>query len=112
MPPVVVEVRFAGGVWYRGRLVERTAGSKPPRWRVQFEDGELRDDIRLGSSVAPVRFDAGAYGATVEVLYDTEWFRGRLVELEPGCDVWGVAFEDGSWTEDVRLGDPPPPRRG
>jgi len=65
----VVEVRFADGIWYRGKLVERLAGSKSPRWRVQFDDGELRDDIRLGSSAAPVRFDASAYGSTVEVRF-------------------------------------------
>ena len=27
----VLEVRFADGIWYRGRLVERVAGSKSPR---------------------------------------------------------------------------------
>ena len=63
----VVEVRFADGIWYRGKLVERMTGSKSPRWRVQFDDGELRDDIRLGSLTVPVRFDASAYGSTVEV---------------------------------------------
>jgi len=29
-----------------------------------------------------------------------------LVELINGSVVWGVAFEDGDWAEDVRLGDP------
>jgi uncharacterized C2H2 Zn-finger protein len=101
-----VEVQFADGVWYRGRLVERVARSKPPRWLVQFDDGELMDDIRLGDPEDPVRFDAGAYGSTVEVRFDGEWYRGRLVELVSGSDVWGVAFEDGDWAEDVRLGDP------
>ena len=28
----VLEVRFADGVWYRGKLVERVAGTEPPRW--------------------------------------------------------------------------------
>jgi len=42
----------------------------------------------------------------VEVQYDGFWYRGRLVELIKGSVVWGVAFEDGDWAEDVRLGDP------
>ena len=103
----VLEVRFADGVWYRGNILARVPGTKPPRWRVQFDDGEIRDDIRLGNPGAPpVRFDEGAYGATVEVRFDSEWYRGRLVELFCGCEEWGVAFEDGVWAEDVRLGDP------
>ena len=28
------------------------------------------------------------------------------MELIEGSVVWGVAFEDGEWAEDVRLGDP------
>ena len=102
----VVEVRFADGVWYRGRLVKRIHGPKSPRWRVRFDDGEVRDDISLDSAHTPVRFDAAAYHAVVEVQYDGSWFRGRLVELIKGSVVWGVAFEDGDWAEDVRLGDP------
>ena len=43
MEGAVLEVRFADELWYRGRLLERVAGTKPPRWRVQFDDGELRD---------------------------------------------------------------------
>ena len=101
----VLEVRFADGVWYRGRLVERIEKSKLLRWRVQFDDGELRD-IQLANPEALVRFDAGAYGATVEVRCEGEWHRGRLVELMRGGEHWGVAFEDGGWAEDVRLGDP------
>ena len=84
-----MEVRFADGIWYRGKLVERVAESKSPRWRVQFDDGELRDDIRLGISAAPVRFDASAYGSTVEVRYDGAWCRGRLVELVRGGEPVG-----------------------
>jgi hypothetical protein len=101
-----LQVRLVDGVWYRGRLVARVAGTEPPRWRVQFDDGELRDDICLGSPAAAVRFDAGAYGATVEVRFDGVWYRGRLVELLRGGEQWGVAFENGDWAEDVRLGDP------
>ena len=102
-----VEVRFTDGVWYRGRLVERVEGTtKPQRWKVHFDDGEARDDIVLGNPESPARFDAGAYGATVEVRFDGEWCRGRLVELVSESDVWGVAFDDGDWAEDVRLGDP------
>ena len=56
-----VEVRLADGVWYRGKLVERVAGTKPPKWTVQFNDGDMKDDIRLGDREAPVRFDEGAY---------------------------------------------------
>ena len=36
---------------------------------------------------------------------DGVWHCGRLVELIKGSVVWGVAFEDGDWAEDVRLGD-------
>jgi len=101
----VVEVRFADNVWYRGHLVKRIPGVDPPRWRVRFDDGEVRDDICLDSEHTPVRFDAAAYHAVVEVQYDGSWYRGRLVELIKGSVVWGVAFEDGDWAEDVRLGD-------
>ena len=104
MEGAVLEVRFADGVWYRGRLLGRVAGTKLPRWRVQFDDGELRDDIWLANPEAPVRFDAGAYGSTVEVLVAGEWRRGRLVKLVRGGEQWGVAFEDGDWAQDVRLG--------
>jgi len=100
-----VEVRFADGVWHRGRLVERVAGTEPPRWKVQFDDGESRD-IQIGDPDAPVRFDAGAYGSRVEVRFDGEWYRGTLVELVRGSDVWGVAFEDGDWAEDVMVSSP------
>ena len=102
----VVEVRFADNVWYRGHLVKRIPGVDPPRWRVRFDDGEVRDDICLDSKHTPVRFDAAAYYAVVEVQYDGSWYRGRLVELIKGSVVWGVAFENGDWAEDVRLGDP------
>jgi len=102
----VVEVRFADGVWYRGRLVKRISGADPPRWRVRFDDGEVRDDICLDSKHTPVRFDSAAYHGIVEVQYDGSWYRGRLMELIKGSVVWGVAFEDGDWAEDVRLGDP------
>ena len=102
-----LEVRLANGVWHRGRLLQWVAGTEPLRWRVQFDDGEIRDDIVLGNPEAPVRFEASAYGAVVEVRFaDGEWYIGRLVELVRGGDRWGVAFEDGDWAEDVRLGDP------
>jgi len=101
-----VQVRFADGVWYRGRLVERVAGTEPLRWKVQFDDGELRDDIRLANPEVPVRFDDSAYGSTVEVRFAGAWHRGRLVELVSGSDLLKVAFEDGDWAEDVRLGEP------
>ena len=97
---------FADGVWYRGRLVARVPHTDPPRWRVHFEDGETRDDILLASPYSPVRFDASAYGARVEVRFGGEWYRGRLVELLRGSEAWGVEFEDWDWAEDVRLGDP------
>ena len=100
-----VEVQLADGVWKRGRLVERVVGTKPPRWRVQFEDGVARGDVRIGDKATPVRFDAGAYGARVEVRVAGGWCGGRLVELVRESDVWGVAFDDGDWTEDVRLED-------
>jgi DNA-directed RNA polymerase subunit RPC12/RpoP len=99
-----VEVRFADGVWYRGRLVKRIPGPSR-RWRVRFDDGKVRDDICLDSEHTPVRFDSAAYHAIVEVQYDGSWYRRRLVELIKGSVVWGVAFEDGGWAEDVRLGD-------
>ena len=102
----VVEVQLADGLWHRGRLVERVAGTESPRWKVQFDSGLLRDDIRIGDPAAPVRFDAAAYGARVDVRVAGGWCGGRLVELMKGSDRWGVAFEDGDWAEDVRLGDP------
>ena len=71
---------------------------------MRFDDGEVRDDICLDSAHTPVRFDAAAYHAVVEVQYDGSWYRGRLVKLIKGSVVWGVAFEDGDWAEDVRLG--------
>jgi hypothetical protein len=102
-----VEVQLADGVWYRGKLVGRVAGSKPLRWRVHFDDGVLREDIWLANPETPVRFDASAYGPTVEVrLADEEWRLGRLVALVRGDDRSGVAFEGGGCVEDVRLGGP------
>jgi len=63
----MIEVRFANGVWYRGHLVKRIPGVDPPRWRVRFDEGEVRDDICLDSTSRPVRFDAAAYHAAVLV---------------------------------------------
>ena len=61
---------------------------------------------RCGTTYAwTVRFDAAAYHAVVEVQYDGSWFRGKLVELIKGSMVYGVAFEDGDWAQEVRLGD-------
>ena len=108
----ILEVRCADGVWRRGRLVERVAGSKPtrqgataPSWRVLYDDGEARGDIRLESE--DVRFDASEYGAKVEVRFEDEkWYRGSLVKLMKGSEQWGVAFDEWGWEEDVRLGDP------
>ena len=37
--------------------------------------------------------------------YDGSWYRGRPVELIKGSMVYGVAFEDGDWAQEVRLGD-------
>ena len=111
MAGAAVEVRFAdrqgvaGRAWHRGRLVERVAGTEPPRWRVQFDDGEARDNIWLANPKTPVRFDPSANGFKVEARVDGEWRRGRLVYLLRGGEQWGVAFEDGSWAEDVTLGD-------
>ena len=81
----ILEVRFADGVWHRGRLVEQVAGTEPPQWRVQFDDGERRDDIRLANPESPVRFDASVFGAS---------------------DPWGCTCGDGGWAQDVRPGDP------
>ena len=44
-----LEVRFADGLWRRGKLIERVVDSSPPQWKVLFDDGLSRDDIRLGS---------------------------------------------------------------
>jgi hypothetical protein len=44
-----LQVRFADGVWHRGRLVVRVSGTGPPRWKVQFDDGETRDDMGSGT---------------------------------------------------------------
>jgi hypothetical protein len=43
-----MEVRQLDGSWRPGRLVERMAG-KEPRWRVQFYDGGLMDDVQLAN---------------------------------------------------------------
>ena len=102
----VVEVQLADGLWHRGRLVERVAGTESPRWKVQFDTGLLRDDIHIGDPAAPVRFDASAYGARVEVRVAGGWCGGRLVDLVKESNVWGVAFDDGDWAEDLRLEDP------
>jgi DNA-directed RNA polymerase subunit RPC12/RpoP len=101
----VVEVRFADGVWCRGRLVKLIPGADHPCWRVCFDHGEVHDYVCLDIEHTPVRFDAAAYHAVVDVQYDGLCYRGRLVELIKGSVVWKVAFEDGDWAEDVRLGD-------
>jgi hypothetical protein len=101
-----LEVRFSDGVWYRGKLIKPIPHTDPKRWRVAFEDGETRDDVWLASPASPVRFDQSAYGARVEVRLSEKWYRGRLVELLRGSEAWGVAFDDGDWAEDVKLGDP------
>ena len=99
-----LQVQFADGKWYRGWLVEQVAGTKPPRWLVQFDDGELRDDIRLANPKAPVRFDEGAYGATVEVRVAGAWCRGRLVELVRGSAQWVIELVQGArWAGDAAL---------
>ena len=44
----VIEVRFDDGVWYLGRLLKRARGwhhEGPPRWWVEFDDGEVINDI-------------------------------------------------------------------
>jgi len=43
------ERQFADGLWQCGRLVVRVARLKLPRWRVQFDDGAVKDDIQLGN---------------------------------------------------------------
>ena len=85
-----LEVRFADGVWYCGRLIKQIPGANPLRWRVRFGDGEVRDDICLDCAHTPMCFDAAAYHAVVEVQYNGSWFRGRLVELIKGIVEWGV----------------------
>ena len=101
MAGAAVEVRFAerqgvtGRAWHRGRLVERVAGTKPPRWRVQYDDGEERHNIWLANPKAPVRFDAIEYGSTVEFRVAGEWRRGRLVELVMGKQ-WGSRLRMGA----------------
>ena len=85
-----IEARFAVGMRYRGRLVKRIPVADPPRWRVRFDDGEVRDDICLESADTPVRFDPTAYHAAVEEQYDGVWYPGGLVKLIKGSAVWGV----------------------
>ena len=104
-----MEVQITDGVWRRGSLAERIGGQGRPRWRVQFDDGELRE-IDLENPEAPaarLRFDASAFRSNVEVRIGgiAGFRRGRLVELVRGSDRWGVAFEDGGWAEDVRLAE-------
>ena len=104
-----MEVQLTDGVWRRGNLTGRLAGHCPPRWKVQLDDGTLTE-IHLENPEAPnslLRFDAGAFRSDVEVRIGgiAGCRRGRLVELVRGSDRWGVAFEDGGWAEDVRLGE-------
>jgi hypothetical protein len=93
--------RFCGRFCGRscgGRLLKR---AKSPRCRVRFDDDEVCDDICLDSAHTLVRFDAAAYHAVLEVQYDGSWSRkaGAMIKWSV---VWGVAFEDGNWAEDVR----------
>jgi hypothetical protein len=101
-----IEARFTNGMWYHGRLVKRIPVADPPRWRVRFDDGEVRDDICLESADTLVWFNPTAYHAALEVQYDGVWYPGGLVKLIKGSAVWEVAFESGDWAEDVRLRDP------
>jgi hypothetical protein len=82
--------------------MQQLPDTEPPKWKVLFDDGKTRDDVWLGNPDGQVRFDV--YGATVEVRCDSEWRRGRLVQLMLGSAEWGVAFENGSWAENVALG--------
>ena len=97
-----LEVRLNDGEWYSGRLLERVPRTDPPRWRVQFDDGERRDDAWLANPNSPVLVG----GARVEVEFDGTWYGGMLVQLVRESELWGVAFDNGDWAEDVRLGDP------
>ena len=94
--------RFIRGSLVRGtQLEERVAGTKLPRWLVQFDDGLLSGDIRTGYAETPVWRSYGATGGVLRVTMGRE-YRGRLVELVKGGNMWGVAFENGDWAEDVR----------
>ena len=61
MAGAAVKVRFAdsqgvaGRAGHRGKVVERVAGTEPPRWRVQFDDGGARENIWLANPKTPVR---------------------------------------------------------
>ena len=112
------------GSWKTGRLLGKdntTQEGEPPWWRTQFDDENKIRCVKLceknpGSypfrQSPSVRFDRSAYMSevsTVEVRYYNDgietWYAGRLVELVKRSDTWGVAFEGGDWSEDVRVTD-------
>ena len=48
------------------------AGTEPPRRRVQFDDGETRDNIWHTNPKTLVRFEPSANGFTLEACVDGE----------------------------------------
>jgi DNA-directed RNA polymerase subunit RPC12/RpoP len=106
-----VQVELDDADWYAGWVVGRRAmppvepgDNDPPvqQWVVQFDDGQLVNDIEFDHADYGVRFDG--VGRTVELRFGAAgWQRGRLVDLlkdQAGAHR-GILFEDGAWVEDV-----------
>jgi hypothetical protein len=101
---VKLRLKIGANAWQKGRLVERIQDSKNFEWKVLFEDGTIRDDIRLGDNRLFTVFEQSAYGEEVQIFCtDEAWHDGILVTLIKGDGVYGVEFQDGDWVEDITL---------
>jgi hypothetical protein len=104
-PRVNLRVKFDGGRWQKGKLVERVTKTNDfVEWKVVFDDGTVRDDICFSNSEMFTVFEEKAYGSSVEIMCaDENWYKGRLVTLLKGDGLFGVEFDDGDWVEDVKI---------
>jgi hypothetical protein len=101
---VKLRLKIGANAWQKGRLVERIQNSKNFEWKVLFEDGTTREDIRLGDNKLFTVFEQSAYGEEVKIFCtDEAWHDGILVTLIKGDGVYGVEFQDGGWVEDITL---------
>ena len=64
------------------------AGTRPPRWRVQFDDGETRENIWLANPKTPVRFDPSANGFKVKARVDGGAVRRQTRRGRQGVTPW------------------------
>lgn len=101
---VMLRVKFNGGLWSRGTLIERVKDSLNSEWKVEFDDGTSREDIVFGNNDMFTVFEESAYGDEVQILCPDEvWHNGTLVTLINGDGLFGVEFEDGDWVEDIKI---------